>query len=501
MAKKVLIIGAGIAGLSAGCYARMNGYDVEIHEAHTAPGGLCTSWRRGDYVIDGCLHWLLGSAPGSGFYRLWEELGAIQGREMVDHEVFSKVVGRDGRTLQFYTDIDRLEAHLSELAPKDAPATGELCGLIRRLADVSAPIDKPAELMGPLDGIRMMARMRPYMKDLMDVGGMSLATLGERFSDPFLRSAIANATFDGTMPAMALVMTLGPMSRRAAGYPLGGSLAFARAVEKRGLDLGAKIIYGSRVEKVLERNGRAVGVRLAGGGEISGDVVIAACDLRGALFSLLDGSRADPIHRELLENGRLYSPVVQVMFGVDRDFSDDISCIGTAYERERPIELAGRRVSHFIVKNTCFDPSLAPAGKSVVGTMTPTDWSYWEPLLADRSAYAAEKERIAAVCREEIERRYPGFASKIEVTDVATPYTFSRYTGNWKGTFMTWILSGDFQRKHRFIPKTVPGLSGFYVASMWTSPPGGIPGAASAGRGVVQLLCHGDHRRFVASTP
>ena len=117
------------------------------------------------------------------------------------------------------------------------------------------------------------------------------------------------------------------------------------------------------------------------------------------------------------------------------------------------------------------------------------------------TAYAAEKEKIAAICREQIERLYPGFISKIEMIDVATPHTFARYTGNWKGTFMTWMLSGEFQRRHRFIPKTVPGLSGFYLASMWTNPPGGISGAAGVGRWVVQLLCHEDRKRFLTSTP
>ena len=55
MGKRVLIVGAGISGLSAGCYARMNGYDVEIHESHDKPGGLCTAWKRGEYAIDGCV--------------------------------------------------------------------------------------------------------------------------------------------------------------------------------------------------------------------------------------------------------------------------------------------------------------------------------------------------------------------------------------------------------------------------------------------------------------
>lgn len=65
MPKKIIIIGAGIAGLSAGCYARMNGYEAEIYEMHDKPGGLCTSWKREGYTIDGCIHWLIGSNPNS----------------------------------------------------------------------------------------------------------------------------------------------------------------------------------------------------------------------------------------------------------------------------------------------------------------------------------------------------------------------------------------------------------------------------------------------------
>jgi uncharacterized protein with NAD-binding domain and iron-sulfur cluster len=46
--KSIAIIGAGVAGLAAGCYGRMNGYRTNIFEMHAGPGGLCTSWRRGD---------------------------------------------------------------------------------------------------------------------------------------------------------------------------------------------------------------------------------------------------------------------------------------------------------------------------------------------------------------------------------------------------------------------------------------------------------------------
>jgi phytoene dehydrogenase-like protein len=61
--KSIIIIGAGISGLAAGCYGQMNGYKTWIFELHSAPGGLCTAWKRKGYTFDGCIHWLVGNPP------------------------------------------------------------------------------------------------------------------------------------------------------------------------------------------------------------------------------------------------------------------------------------------------------------------------------------------------------------------------------------------------------------------------------------------------------
>jgi len=75
--KTLIIIGAGIAGLSAACYARMNGYNARILEMHDSARGLCTSWNRKGYIIDGCLQWLVGAGPNVGIYRMGEGMGAV----------------------------------------------------------------------------------------------------------------------------------------------------------------------------------------------------------------------------------------------------------------------------------------------------------------------------------------------------------------------------------------------------------------------------------------
>ena len=72
MAKKIVIIGGGIAGLSAGIYAKLNGFDAEVIEMHSITGGQCTAWDRKGYRFDYCLHWLVGTRKGP-FNNIWRE--------------------------------------------------------------------------------------------------------------------------------------------------------------------------------------------------------------------------------------------------------------------------------------------------------------------------------------------------------------------------------------------------------------------------------------------
>ena len=136
MEKSIIIIGAGIAGLSAGCYGQMNGYKTKIFEMHTIPGGLCTSWKRKGYTIDGCYEWWYRSNPGGGFYQMWEELGVVQGRPVVHQEESVRVEGEGGKTLILYTDLDRLEQHLKELAPEDNDNIDELIDSARAATEL-----------------------------------------------------------------------------------------------------------------------------------------------------------------------------------------------------------------------------------------------------------------------------------------------------------------------------------------------------------------------------
>jgi phytoene dehydrogenase-like protein len=148
----------------------------------------------------------------------------------------------------------------------------------------------------------------------------------------------------------------------------------------------------------------------------------------------------------------------------------------------------------------CFDSTMAPAGQSAVEVWYPTRYDYWETLARDRAAYEAEKKRIAEATIAELDRRWPGFASQVEVVDVPTPATYVRYTGNWQGSPDGWYITPDNMGK-RTLLRTLPGLSGLYMAGQWTAPFTGTVIAALSGRQLIQLLCRQNQTAFVTSVP
>ena len=98
---RLLIIGAGTAGLSAGIYARLNGLDPLILEMHKLPGGLCTAWCRRGYTFDGAVRSIASSYEGGNPHQLWQELGILQNADFYYYDEFICIEGQDGRQLHF----------------------------------------------------------------------------------------------------------------------------------------------------------------------------------------------------------------------------------------------------------------------------------------------------------------------------------------------------------------------------------------------------------------
>jgi phytoene dehydrogenase-like protein len=502
MTQSIIIIGAGIAGLSAGCYAQMNGYKTRIFEMHDKPGGLCTAWTRKGYTFDGCIEWLIGTTPGTAANRIWHELGAAQGRQFIHHDVYQRIEGNDGRAISLYTNIDRLERHMKELAPDDSDVIEEFCKGARgftRFLDVMGSPEGPDSL---LDGIKMGVRMPPFMGSLRKYGKMSTEEFAARFSDPLLRRAFRVAVDDlPDMPAMALMMVLAFMHEGDGCFPTGGSLEFARAIERRYLDLGGEMHYRLQVERILVEDDRAVGVRLVDGSEHRADVVISAADGHATIFDMLEGRYVSDKVRGYYEKLAIFPSWIQVSLGVARDLSDQAQAV--VYLLEEPIDIAGEKCEYIRFRHFCFDLSLAPPGRSSLVTTFSSDHAYWKDLYKEPERYEAEKKEIAAKVIHMLERRMPGIAEHIEVVDVSTPMTVVRYTGNWQGSQEGWLITTETFGivMGKGMDKTLPGLDGFYMCGQWVEPGGGVSTAAVSGKIAIKTICKKDRKKFSTSLP
>ena len=418
---------------------------------------------------------------------------------MVDHDEYMRFEGLDGRTLVFYGNADRLRQHLKELAPADAKPIDELCNGIRRLASMGE-IMVMVQCGGFWEQIWAGLRMLPLLPTVTKYNKLSIEEFAARFSDPLLRESLLSVFGIRDLPALGIMMPLACMHNGDGGYPIGGSLEFARAIERRYLELGGEIRYRSRVAEILVETGpegqdRAVGVRLADGTEHRADVVLSAADGYATIFQLLDGRYVSDEMRITYDECPVFPPIVQVSLGVARDLSGEPHKLSLALRK--PIVVAGEERTWMHVKHYCYDPTMAPEAKSAVVAVFTSNHAYWKSLSGEPERYEAEKKDVAVKVIEQLETRFPGIADQVEVVDVATPLTFERYTGNRQGSIMGWLITTETEMSGQGMDKTLPGLEGFYMAGQWAESRGGLPSAAMSGRNIIRTICKQDKMPFV----
>ena len=495
MEKSIIIIGAGLTGLSAGCYGRMNGYRTFIFEMHDKAGGVCTAWKRKGYTIDGAMNWLVGTKPGTKHYKFWEELGATRDWKIFYHDRYMIYENKDGQAFHVYCDADRFEQYLLDLAPEDKDAIREFTQAVRTLSGYEFPVEKPRELYDSSDQLKM-EKMHPFIQFMQKWGAVSAQDFAGRFRNPALHAL--PYLFGGSV--IWMLMTLAWQHNKSAGYPIGGALPFVKSIERRYRELGGEILFKSRVVKILVENDKAIGIKLADGTEYRADWVVSAADGRTTIFDMLEGKYVDDVIKNRYDNPRLFSPLVYIGLGMAGRFDEILPAVaGLSIHLETPITVAGKEHPLLNVLNYNYDPTLAPEGKTVLKVQFETDYDYWEKLHEEPERYKAEKERIADDVIAALDKRFPGLASKVEMRDIATPMTWVRYTGNWRGSYEGWMFSAETFSSS--MNKTLPGLDNFYMAGQWVNPGGGMPTAVMSGNHTIQMICKKDNKKFVTTRP
>jgi phytoene desaturase len=484
----VVIIGGGLAGLSAGCYLRASGFRTTIVEHHGSLGGVCAAWTRGPYTIDGCLQWLTGGA----FDAIYRELGVLPRLALRTLDAFATYRDvRSGAEVRVSRDLDALARDLRVLSPEDASEIGRLVDGARRLVALKPPVHHAAEVTTFRERAQTLWGMRHELPVIEEFR----APLGAWTSD-WLASEPLRRFLLRLMPAEApvlfLLMMLGYLERGLLSRPDGGTRAFVGALVDTYRALDGQVLLDATVDEVLVEDGRARGVRLSDGTILSSDLVISTSSVPETVLRLLGGRYAGRETRARLQRWTLFPPLVLASFGVAAPFTGVPST--QIIDGIEPFSVGGRDNDHLLVRTYNDEPSFAPAGHTVVQLTLKTGYAWW----ATRGArYHAEKEAVAELALERLDRYMPGVRAAVQLRDVATPLTFWNAARSWSGSYEGWLPSSDALFHH--LGKTLSGLSGFYMAGQWLEPGGGIPLALMSGRQVAEIVCSDEDVNFVTS--
>ncbi len=474
----VVVIGAGIGGLSAAIDLAASGVRVTLLERHATPGGKMRELQVGGYAIDAgptvfTMRWVfeeLFQAAGATFA---EHVDLVQAEELARHSWL------DGSRLDLYEDVERSVDAIGDFAGStEAEAYRRFARESQRIFDTLDHSFMRREKPGPVAlslslGVRGMPRLyatRPFTSLWQE--------LGRLFKDPRLRQLFGRyATYCGSSPfdAPATLMLIAHAERAGVWIIDGGMHRLARAMARLAEAQGVALRYHADVAKILTAGGRTRGVELVGGERINADAVVFNGDIAALTAGLMgeDMHRAAPPRRA---EARSLSAVTWSLAARARGFP--LAYHSVFFGSDYVDEFAGI----FQRREVTREPTVYICAK---GRIREADSDAPEPLfllvnapprpLSDDEAQAIEQRTFALLGRHGLE---------IEVDPSArvmtTPGDFAALFPGSEGAIYGWPThgwSGSFRRQGS--RARTPGL---YFAGGTVHPGPGVPMVALSGR-------------------
>ncbi|NYJ07690.1 phytoene desaturase family protein [Petropleomorpha daqingensis] len=472
---RVVVVGAGLAGLAAALRLRGAGREVTVVERGPGPGGRAGVLTRSGYVLDTGPS--VFTAP-----EVLEDTVAAVGDKLADRltllplETTYQAQFADGSTLDVAADPDRFAAAVEALCgPAEAAALrrylAELAELYRLQLSVfiDRNLDSPLDLLGPQ--LLTLARRGGF--------GRLWNHVARRFADDRLRRLFSfQALYAGVSPfrAIAAYAVIAQLDIGAGvWHPVGGIGAIPRALADSAADAGVALRYDADVRELTTSGGRVSGVRLADGETLPADAVVVTADAPHRLVPGLRGPRR-PVHSPscvALHLG-VRAPLAghahhTISFGAAwREVFDELTRDG------RPMSDPSLLVSMPSVT----DRSLAPEGGQVLSVVAPTPNLEVGPSLDWRTLGPRYRDELLTTLEA---RGWTGLTGAIEVEELATPHDWAAQ-GMAAGT--PFALAHTFGQTGPFRPSTLPrsGPENVVLAGSSVQPGVGVPMVLMSGR-------------------
>ncbi len=494
--KKLIIIGAGVSGLTSGIYGLDNGFDVEIYEKHSIPGGECTGWTRRGQYIDGCAHWIVGTSPHSELYPLWQHIGAFDDNPKIyETEYITKFQLDDQRVFTFYSDLNKLKKEMLFFFPEDRRNIENFISTVKCYRSIHVPAKKPLDFMNFFSFTLFGMKMLPAAYPFFHYKHISIEEYISIFHNRELGEIIARF-LDPSYNIHSFFYICQAVSKGDAGMIEGGSLKLMKHVSEKFTRMGGKLFLKSPVKEILIRNNNACGILLEDGRKVMADYVIAACDAYHVLYSLLKGQYKDKSFEEQFADP-VSNPVntsVMVSFKTNQNMNRFPKMMDYKCET---LNVFGKETNHICIRNFAFDKTLPSLNdETLLTVLLPSDANIYDYLKSlSKEEYTEKKKELGKRVFELVKEKMNLQKGELELLDITTPLTYERYTNAYKGSYMSFITTKFTKGLMR--PGIIKGLHSFVLAGQWIMPPGGLPIALISGKHAIMRICKMDNRKFI----
>ena len=493
----VVVIGAGLGGLSAGACLARAGRKVLVIERQDGPGGNARAFHRDPYTFDPAIH---VTAQGFNVEFLDFFLAALGIREQVEllraQECFG--VDVDGERYQLPVGLEALKSYMAEQFPHEADGVTrfvETCAQTTR--ESQAP--PPRVSLSDLDAVKAQLPMlfkyrRATLADVLDEhikDPRARAVCGAQW--PYLGLPPGRLSFMAYSGAWMALVEPGPLYVRGSFQSLADALA--RCIEGN----GGEIVLATTATAIELGDGRVAGVELDGADHVAAEVVVSNADARQTFEQLLPAEALPERFRRRLARMR---PSISA-FLLYSAATLDPSAHGLAHEHfVYPNDqydaifdgvLDGALGGTWFSLPSMHDPSLAPEGEHVIIFSSLMAYDIGEP-------WEHAKPRYTELMLQAAERALPGYRDAITFADSATPATFHRYTLADKGAAYGWENTPD-----QTVPKRLgfrTPIDGLFLTGHWTHPgTGSIRCLLSGAQTAAAIAGRNDPIDLLASLP
>lgn len=476
---KVVVVGAGLAGLSAALHLAGDGHAVTVIERESFPGGRNGLISQDGFTFDsGPVVFTMVDLLDQAFRAVGRRADDYVGMRLLDPAY--RAFFADGSKLDIRHGHEQMRAEIArECGSLDAAAFDEFVIWLRKLYLAEMPSFIDANFDSPLD----LFRNPRAAVQLLGLGGFGRLgpAIERRFRDPRLHRVFSfQAMYAGLAPADALaiyaVITYMD-SIEGVWFPEGGMRAVPAAMARAAEDAGVEFRYNTTAERIVHTSAGVRGVDVQGGPRLNADAVVCTLDLPVAYERLLP----DVSTPRVAAKGK-YSPSAVVWHlgvrGEAPDFAahhnihfghDWNGAFHDLLRHGRPMQDPSR----FVALPSIDDPSAAPAGHTAMYVLEPTpnlqvgrlDWSQEGPRM---------RERMLA------DLQSWGYPTDIVTERLVTPQDWADQ-GMAAGTPFalahTFAQTGPFRAKN--VDKRVKGL---VFAGSGTVPGVGIPMVMISGK-------------------